>query len=69
MIKFNKKIKNISILGLFLLSMLFLTSFKIETDATFLDQEISESVNLKTSGFWSNFTFIHAKDNWTDFPV
>ncbi len=69
MITFNKKIKNISILGLFLLSSLFLTSFTIENDATILDQEISKSVDLKASGFWSNFTFIHVKNNWTDFPI
>ena len=69
MIKFNKKIKNISILGLFLLSSLFLTSFKIENDVTILEQEISRSVDLKASGFWSNFTYIHVKDNWTDFPI
>ncbi len=69
MIKFNKKIKNISILGLFLISSLFLTSFTFENDATILDQEISKSVDLKTSGFWSNFTYIHVKNNWTDFPI
>ena len=69
MIKFNKKIKNISILGLFLLSSLILTSFKIESDVAFRDQEISKSVDLKASGFWSNFTFIHVKNNWTDFPI
>jgi len=69
MIKFNKKIKNISILGLFLLSSLILTSFKIENDVTFRDQEISKSVDLKASGFWSNFTFIHVKNNWTEFPI
>ncbi|GAH19179.1 unnamed protein product, partial [marine sediment metagenome] len=69
MIKFNKKIKNISILGLFLISSVFLTSFKTENDVAFLDQEIPESIDLKASGFWSNFTYIHVKDNWTDFPV
>ncbi len=69
MIKFNKKIKNISILGLFLLSSLFLTSLKIENDMTILDQEISNSIDLKAAGFWSNFTFIHVKNNWTDFPI
>ncbi len=69
MIKFNKKIKNISILGLFLLSSLFLTSFPIENDVTGLDQEISKGIDLKTSGFWSNFTYIHVKNNWTDFPI
>jgi len=35
----------------------------------FLDQEIPENIDLKASGFWSNFTYIHVKDNWTDFPV
>jgi len=37
MIKFNKKIKNISILGLFLISSLFLTSIKIENNTTHRD--------------------------------
>ena len=69
MIKFNKKIKNISILGLFLISSLFLTSIKIENDTTFLYQEISKRDTLNSSGFWSNFTYIHVKNNWTDFPV
>jgi len=69
MIKFNKKIKNISILGLFLISSLFLTSIKIENDTTFLYQEISKKNTLNSSGFWSNFTYIHVKNNWTDFPV
>ena len=69
MIKFNKKIKNISILGLFLISSLFLTSIKIENDTTFLYQEISKKDTLNSSGFWSNFTYIHVKNNWTDFPV
>ena len=69
MIKFNKKIKNISILGLFLISSLFLTSIKIENDTTFLYQDISKRDTLNSSGFWSNFTYIHVKNNWTDFPV
>ncbi len=69
MIKFNKKIKNLSILGIFLMSSLFLTSFTIENDATILDQESSKSIDLKASGYWSNFTFIHVKNNWTDFPI
>ena len=65
---FYKKFKILAVLGMFIISTLLAGSIIIdENDALRPGEENIETKTLKRSEFWTNFTYIHVKNNWSDF--
>ncbi|KKM03764.1 hypothetical protein LCGC14_1771160 [marine sediment metagenome] len=64
----NKKYKILGILGTFIISSMLAGSIIRDTnDAVKMIEDNIEMKNLKKSDFWTNFTYIHVKNNWSNF--
>ena len=64
----GKNFKILTIFGIFIISSMLACSIAgEENDIINLTEDNTQMKTLKNSDYWSNFTYIHVKNNWSDF--